>query len=75
MKNLIFFCLFWCSLPVDGGCGSLDFLVEDSDLELVVLEHLEQIFLLHLEPLKVLLLFHNLLHDIVQALEVVVRHL
>ena len=42
-------------------------------LELVILEHLQEVGLLHLQPLERLLLLHDRLHHVVQHLEVGVR--
>ena len=46
-----------------------------SHLELVILEHLDEVLLLHLQPLEGLLLLHDLLGDVVQDLEVRLRDL
>ena len=56
--------------PVHGGGGRLDPLVEDPDLEGVVLEHLQQVFLGHLKPFERLFLLDNLLHHVLKYLEV-----
>ncbi len=49
--------------------------VQDPDLELVVLEHLLQVRLLHDEPLEGLLLLRDFLNQLLQDREVVVGNL
>eukprot|EP00053_Salpingoeca_punica_P013384 m.120929 g.120929 ORF g.120929 m.120929 type:complete len:748 (-) comp16189_c0_seq1:23-2266(-) len=58
---------------VDGGGGGGDLLVDDALLELVVLKHLQQILLGHLQALEGLLLLDGLVHELLQIGEVVLR--
>ena len=57
--------------PVHSGSLRLHLLLQDPQLELVVFEHLEQVRLLHLQPLEGLLLLDDALDQIVDNLEVV----
>ena len=57
------------------GSFSFDFLIENSNFELVVFEHFQQVRLLHFQPLKWLLLFHNLLDQILHYFEITICNL
>lgn len=46
--------------PVHRGGGRVDLLVQNADLELIVLEHLEQVLLAHFQALERLLLLDDL---------------
>ena len=61
--------------PVHSGSLRLHLLLQDPQLELVVFEHLEQVRLLHLQPLEGLLLLDDALDQIVDNLEVVLLDL
>lgn len=57
---------------IDGGGRSGDFLVQNAQFELIVLEHLHQIFLSHLQSLERLLLLDDALEHRLEKRKVIV---